>query len=1037
MGRSLFPYVLAVSLLSATCLQGATPAPQPRITLVDRTSAAGAEPNASPGILRKQIPGLPLREAHVFAQRVQLGAPVTEVVEVAFNASTKVTGIAATNDFHVEGGTCRANQVYGPGDTCTVLVAFKAKGPGKRAGLVGFSTAEKASPESVGVQAETYGPALSFIPAQITTIPQSVVNGAPMFYAPGDVVVDLGDNLYITDQYVGRTGGQKNSGRVYQLDSSGSIATLIGGGTTHMTAATPTDHNLNVYLDQPIGFTVDPTFFFWTAEKNAHSIDVSFMGDTYGFAGLGESNMRSCHVNDACSPSDVKLDAPSWLRLASNGDVIFEDIEELGSLSVLGGLHDLVEMFYAQPFGLDGANNLYSLFQTATGTPCQILGYNLDAKTNWIASGNGRCGYAGNSVKALTAQMGQNLGGITFDGAGNMYFVDSDNNVIRRVDSYSGLIRTVAGNNALGAGYTGDGGPATAATLSQATGVAVDSNGVLYTASQNPALALLLGNPPSYVLRQIGPAGQANFGFTIVGKTSTAQTVQLTNTGNDDLIVANQSLSVTSPGDFAIDPMTTTCNWTAPLKSGRSCQLGFLFKPTAPGVRTATVTLADNTASFQNTINLSGLALASPATPAFAFNSPAANAQFLAGAPIPVSLTVANNIAFTQAPPTGTVTVTAVSSDLKTSLSYGPNTLIPTPGTSQSTIPSFNIKGLPVGKFTLQANYSGDSINASGSSSLVPITAIQVTPTVTVTSPIANGSFTYGAFVTGNVTVSNAGTTPAPPSPPTGTVTFALTNLSNNTKTTSAAQTLLPGFSGNSSLQYPLLYNTLAVAKYSITAAYSGDTADAVATSAAVTFSVTQAQPYINWATPAPVTTGTKLSATQLNATGIYNNNPVPGTFVYTPPAGTAMNTVGNIPLNVAFTPTDKANYLSATGTVTLVVNKAVTSVPKTTTTLASALNPARKGQSVVLNAAVANQSGSVTPGGTITLSEGGKNLAAASLAGGKAKLYLTGLSVGTHVLTAAYSGDSKHQASSSLPLQQVVVTVTSTKPLLEPNGSQ
>jgi len=68
------------------------------------------------------------------------------------------------------------------------------------------------------------------------------------------------------------------------------------------------------------------------------------------------------------------------------------------------------------------------------------------------------------------------------------------------------------------------------------------------------------------------------------------------------------------------------------------------------------------------------------------------------------------------------------------------------------------------------------------------------------------------------------------------------------------------------------------------------------------------------WATPAPVTYGTPLDSTQLNASAN-----VPGTFAYTPGVGTVLNAGSNL-LSVIFTPTDTVQYSSATGTVSLVV---------------------------------------------------------------------------------------------------------------------
>jgi hypothetical protein len=101
------------------------------------------------------------------------------------------------------------------------------------------------------------------------------------------------------------------------------------------------------------------------------------------------------------------------------------------------------------------------------------------------------------------------------------------------------------------------------------------------------------------------------------------------------------------------------------------------------------------------------------------------------------------------------------------------------------------------------------------------------------------------------------------------------------------------------------------------------------------TLTVTQATPSITWATPAAITYGTALSATQLDAT-----TSVAGTFVYTPAAGTVLK-AGSQTLSVTFTPTDTTDYTTATKTVTLTVNKAVLTVTANNATRAfGAANP-------------------------------------------------------------------------------------------------
>jgi hypothetical protein len=100
------------------------------------------------------------------------------------------------------------------------------------------------------------------------------------------------------------------------------------------------------------------------------------------------------------------------------------------------------------------------------------------------------------------------------------------------------------------------------------------------------------------------------------------------------------------------------------------------------------------------------------------------------------------------------------------------------------------------------------------------------------------------------------------------------------------------------------------------------DTANYNTATGTVSLVVGKATPTVTWATPAAITYGTALSATQLNAT----SNVAAGTFSYSPASGT-MPSVGTQTLTATFTPTDTANYNTATGTVSLVIGKATPTV--------------------------------------------------------------------------------------------------------------
>ncbi len=96
-------------------------------------------------------------------------------------------------------------------------------------------------------------------------------------------------------------------------------------------------------------------------------------------------------------------------------------------------------------------------------------------------AGNGAEGYSGDGGPATSASLNYPLG-VAVDTSGNLYITDTGNNCVRKVDSY-GIITTVAGYWAKG--YSGDHGPAIRAMLNYPTSVAVDTSGNLYIADMN------------------------------------------------------------------------------------------------------------------------------------------------------------------------------------------------------------------------------------------------------------------------------------------------------------------------------------------------------------------------------------------------------------------------------------------------------------------------------------------------------------------------------------------------------------------------
>jgi streptogramin lyase len=92
-------------------------------------------------------------------------------------------------------------------------------------------------------------------------------------------------------------------------------------------------------------------------------------------------------------------------------------------------------------------------------------------------AGSGKKGYAGDGGPAREALLNEPYE-IKFDAEGSMYFVEMQNNLIRKVDKTTGLISTIAGTGK--AGFSGDGGPARQATFNKPHSIALDGQGSLF-----------------------------------------------------------------------------------------------------------------------------------------------------------------------------------------------------------------------------------------------------------------------------------------------------------------------------------------------------------------------------------------------------------------------------------------------------------------------------------------------------------------------------------------------------------------------------
>ena len=167
------------------------------------------------------------------------------------------------------------------------------------------------------------------------------------------------------------------------------------------------------------------------------------------------------------------------------------------------------------------------------------------------------------------------------------------------------------------------------------------------------------------------------------------------------------------------------------------------------------------------------------------------------------------------------------------------------------------------------------------------------------------------------------------------------------------------------------------------------------------TLTVTMAAPVLSWATPAAITYGTALGPSQLDASAN-----VPGSFAYTPSAGTVLNT-GTSALSVLFTPSNTADYTSASDGVNLAVSPAPLTV-----TASNASQPYGQANPVFT--------------GAITGLQNGDNITATYSCSATSKS-----PPGTYAITPALVDPANRQTNYVVTLSNGTLTVTAALPLL------
>jgi uncharacterized protein (TIGR03437 family) len=198
-----------------------------------------------------------------------------------------------------------------------------------------------------------------------------------------------------------------------------------------------------------------------------------------------------------------------------------------------------------------GAGSAAGASMTLDSGPVNLIPLPFTIST---VAGNGTAGYSGDGGLATVA--GLNPNGVAVDSRGNLYIVDIGNERIRKV-APNGTITTVAGTGA--AGFSGDGGLATEATLNQPSRVAVDTAGNLYIADSlnnrvrkvTPAgtISTFAGNGVEADSGDGGPATSAALNFPSDLVTDTAGNLLITDNSQVVRKVAPNGIITTVAGN--------------------------------------------------------------------------------------------------------------------------------------------------------------------------------------------------------------------------------------------------------------------------------------------------------------------------------------------------------------------------------------------------------------------------------------------------------------------------------------------------------
>ena len=225
-----------------------------------------------------------------------------------------------------------------------------------------------------------------------------------------------------------------------------------------------------------------------TSNIFAQNITVTWAGiDAGGYNGDGMAG----YLTEISNPSDICMDAAQNLYFVDQANFLVRKVSAKTGVvtTIAGGGSFTDDGIPATDASLDSLS--YMCIDAAgniyISTVDQIRVINVFTGNINTIAGTGVAGFSGDGGAATAARLNSPKG-LCIDASNNIYIVDQGNNRVRKIAAATGIISTIAGTGI--SGYYGDGGPATAAKLSFSNAICVSSVGDVYFSDQGSSASL-------------------------------------------------------------------------------------------------------------------------------------------------------------------------------------------------------------------------------------------------------------------------------------------------------------------------------------------------------------------------------------------------------------------------------------------------------------------------------------------------------------------------------------------------------------------